>query len=139
MIVFDLRCDTGHVFEAWFGSTADFDAQVARGLVACPLCDDTGVTKAVMAPAVPSKSNRGASSSEVKAVLGAMVAAQRKVERDCDYVGPQFAAEARAMHDGEKASRGIYGEATPAEAAALVADGVPVAPMPFTLKIKADA
>ena len=58
MIVFDLRCGAGHVFEAWFGSTADYDAQQARRLIACPVCDDTAIGKAVMAPAVPAKGNR---------------------------------------------------------------------------------
>ena len=70
MIVFDLRCGKAHVFEAWFGSTADYDAQTARGLVACPICDDTRVAKAVMAPAVPAKSNRAVSPAVVKAALG---------------------------------------------------------------------
>jgi hypothetical protein len=139
MIVFDLRCSTGHVFEAWFGSTGDFDAQVARGLVACPICDDNAVTKAAMAPAVPSKSNQGASPSQIKAALGALAAVQAKVEASSDYVGPAFATEARAMHDGDTPSRSIYGEATRAEAAALVADGVPIAALPFRSKARADA
>lgn len=139
MIVFDLRCGNDHVFEAWFGSTADYDAQTARGLVACPICDDASVVKAAMAPAVPSKSNRGASPSQVKAALGELARLQAKVEASSDYVGPAFASEARAMHDGDVPQRSIYGEATRAEAAALVADGVPVAPLPFRPKARADA
>ena len=139
MIVFDLRCGNAHVFEAWFGSTADYDAQVARGLVACPICDDVGITKAVMAPAVPSKSNQGASPAQIKAALGALAAVQAKVEANSDYVGPAFATEARAMHDGDVPPRTIHGEATKAEAAALVADGVPIAALPFRSKARADA
>ena len=139
MIVFDLRCGNAHVIEAWFGSTADYDAQVARGLVACPICDDVAVTKAVMAPAVPSKSNQGASPAQIKAALGALAAVQAKVEANSDYVGPAFATEARAMHDGDVPPRTIHGEATKAEAAALVADGVPIAALPFRSKARADA
>ena len=57
MIVFDLKCEgSGHVFEAWFGSSADFEKQRDRGLVACPLCGDAAVGKAVMAPRIGSRS-----------------------------------------------------------------------------------
>ena len=59
MIVFDLKCGAGHVFEAWFGSSADYDSQRERGLIACPLCGDAQVGKAVMAPNVAAKGNRG--------------------------------------------------------------------------------
>lgn len=135
MIVFDLRCGGDHIFEAWFGSTADYEAQRARGLVGCPICGDAGVTKAVMAPAVPAKGNRSAPSpADAKMMLTALAAAQAKVEADCDYVGARFASEARAIHDGDAPARGIVGEATRAEALALVADGIPVAPLPFRSK-----
>lgn len=136
MIVFDLRCATGHVFEAWFGSTADYDAQTARGLVACPICEDGNVTKAAMAPGVPSKSNRAASPLEVKRGLAALARAQAAVLEGCDYVGPDFAAEARAIDAGEAEQRGIYGEATRAEIASLAADGIAAAPLPLPVRAK---
>ena len=50
MIVFDLRCDGGHVFEAWFQSSAAYETQRSAGHVVCPMCGTTGVGKAVMAP-----------------------------------------------------------------------------------------
>ncbi|MEM9287787.1 MAG: DUF1178 family protein [Pseudomonadota bacterium] len=59
MIVFDLKCEHDHVFEAWFGSSSDYDAQRARGLISCPVCDSTQVSKAVMAPNVGRKTNQG--------------------------------------------------------------------------------
>ena len=163
MIVFDLRCGQAHVFEAWFGSTADYDAQAARGLVSCPLCGDKAVTKAAMAPAVPAKGNqtRRAAPAEpepaaaapampaqplaahppaaVKAMLAALAEVQAKVEANCDYVGDRFADEARAIHHGEADSRGIYGEATPEQAAALKDEGIEVAALPFRPKRIADA
>src|SRR3546814_2063882 len=59
MIVFDLKCyDRGHVFEGWFGSSADYEKQRASGMIACPVCGDTQVRKAVMSPAVSAKSNQ---------------------------------------------------------------------------------
>ncbi len=139
MIVFDLKCGGGHVFEAWFGSSGDYEGQVARGLVACPICGAADVAKAVMAPAVPAKSNRGPSPAQVKQGLAAMAAAQAAALAGCDYVGKDFAAEARAIDAGEAATRAIWGEATRAEAAGLAADGIAAHPLPFPVPAKADA
>ncbi|HVI99457.1 MAG TPA: DUF1178 family protein [Sphingomonas sp.] len=133
MIVYDLRCATGHVFEAWFGSSADYDDQRARGLVACPMCGDGDIEKAVMAPNVGAKGNRGAvaAPAEAKAALAALAAAQAQALEGSEWVGRSFATRARAMHEGEEAHATIHGQATPAEAKALAEDGVPVAPLPF--------
>jgi len=54
-----------------------------------------------------------------------------EVERNCDYVGEQFATEARRIHDGEAEARGIYGEATPEQAQALADDGIEVGQVPW--------
>ncbi len=56
-----------------------------------------------------------------------------QVEANSDYVGKDFASEARAMHDGEAPERAIYGEAKVEEAKALIEDGVPVTPLPFSI------
>src|SRR3546814_5191358 len=89
MIVFDLRCAGGHVFEAWFGSSADYDDQRARNLVACPICGDASVEKALMAPNVAAKGNRtgDAAPAEVKAALAALAAAQEKALEGSEWVG----------------------------------------------------
>ena len=55
---------------------------------------------------------------------------RRHVEENFDYVGDSFATEARAIHEGKSEQRGIFGEATQKEVKDLVADGVPVAPLP---------
>jgi hypothetical protein len=133
MIVFDLRCAGGHVFEAWFASGATYDEQRAAGQVRCPLCNDAAIEKAVMAPAVPTKGNRrpDPSPAQVKAALGALAAAQKKALDQSTWVGKSFANEARAMHAGERDHAPIHGQASLAEAKALVDDGVPIAPLPF--------
>jgi hypothetical protein len=136
MIVFDLRCGNGHVFEAWFGSSAAFEAQRADGLIACPMCGAVEVEKAVMAPNVAPKGNRAAADTppppaKVKAALAAMAQAQAKALATSEWVGSGFAAQARAMHDGDVPDRPIHGQATLADAKALVEDGVPIAPLPF--------
>lgn len=131
MIAYDLRCAGGHVFEAWFGKGSDYDDQAARGLVSCPICGSGAVVKAAMAPAVPAKGNRGPAPAEVKAMMGKLAAAQKRVLAGSDYVGERFAAEARAIHLGEADARSIHGQATRADAEALAAEGVPVAPLPL--------
>lgn len=133
MIVYDLRCDAGHVFEAWFGSSIDYDDQRGRGLLVCPICGDAAVDKAVMAPNVGAKGNRAGANppAEVKAALAALADAQGKALQGSQWVGRSFAKRARAMHEGEEAHATIHGQATPAEAKALRDDGVSVAPLPF--------
>ena len=132
MIVFDLKCAAGHVFEAWFGSSAAFEEQRVGGLLACPLCGDSDVAKAVMAPAVSAKGNsRPADPQAVKAAMQALAAMQAKALEGSTWVGGAFADRARAMHDGEEPRAVIHGRATPEQAKSLVDDGVPVAPLPF--------
>jgi len=154
MIVFDLQCGAKHVFEAWFGSTADFDKQVARGLIACPICSDASIGKAAMAPAVGAKGNRRSdtgtprrsppdlpsSPAEIKAALTALAGIQAKIEQNCDYVGARFAEEARAIHFGETKPRGIFGEASAADVTSLAEDGIAVASLPFrSRRLRGDA
>ena len=132
MIVFDLRCGAGHVFEGWFGSTADFDDQQGRGLVSCPICGDDGVKKAPMAPRLAGKAHEETPSPEkMKAMLAEMAAMQKKILETSDYVGERFPDEARAIHLGETDARAIHGKATPADARSLIEDGINVSPLPF--------
>jgi len=160
MIIFDLKCaPQGHVFEAWFGSSDDYEAQQARGLVTCPLCGAAEVEKAVMAPSVGAKSNRsgvgdrragGASEGaedggdegrallagdpeSVKQMLAAASAVQRRLLEGSESVGDRFADEARAIHLGETEKRAIHGRATAEEAESLIEEGIEVAPLPFPI------
>ena len=132
MIRYALACDAGHEFEGWFGASADYDDQQAKGLVECPVCASRSVRKQIMAPAVAGTKNRSLEGSpETRAMLAqAMSQVRQHVEDNFDYVGDAFAKEARAIHEGKSEERGIYGEATPAEVKKLAEDGVPVAPLP---------
>ncbi|MCU6453521.1 DUF1178 family protein [Sphingomonas sp. A2-49] len=134
MIVFDLRCEAGHVFEAWFGSSRAYDEQAAAGQVACPLCGDVRVGKAVMAPSLSGKGNRRDDPpppAAIKQALRRLADMQSKALAGSQWVGSAFAERARAMHQGEEDSRPIHGRASIADAQALVAEGVPVAPLPL--------
>jgi hypothetical protein len=144
MIVFDLACGEGHVFEAWFGSSADYEDQRARGLVSCPICGASEVSKAVMAPNVGTKGNQAPTvvpmrnggppaPAEMKAMLAALARAQAKLLEGSEHVGSRFADEARAIHDGDAPQRSIHGQATHEEAKALIEEGVPVAPLPLPI------
>ncbi|GGA38772.1 DUF1178 family protein [Sphingomonas psychrolutea] len=145
MIVFDLRCPQSHVFEAWFGSSAAYEDQRARGLLACPVCGDAEIVKAAMAPNVGAKGNTRTeiiakpqsttppSPAALKAALHALATAQAQALAKSQWVGRAFADTARAMHDGEVAAAPIHGETTLAEAKALIEEGVPVAALPLPI------
>ena len=136
MIRYALVCEHEHPFEAWFGSSGDYDDQAERGLVECPFCASHAVRKQVMAPAVAGTRGRDAPAPETAAKMRFMMMMEAAgkvrahVEANFDYVGDTFAREARAIHEGASEERGIYGEATPTEVKALVEDGVKVAPLP---------
>ncbi len=133
MIRYALHCDLAHAFEAWFGSSADYDEQSARGLVECPVCGSSAVSKQIMAPAVAGTKQAAAPELAAKMQTMMMRAAREvrsHVERNFDYVGDAFAREARDIHEGRSEKREIYGEATPAEVRKLRDDGVPCAPLP---------
>ncbi|MBK1660728.1 DUF1178 family protein [Paracraurococcus ruber] len=152
MIHYDLRCSAGHEFDGWFKDSAAFDRQAKAGFVECPVCGATEVAKRLMAPAIPRKGRTrvkdlpavppappaempatapaaaGPMPAQVVALLQRMRA---EVEKSCDYVGTEFAEEARKIHRGESDRRGIYGEASDAEASALREEGIEVARLPW--------
>ncbi|MGJ3230965.1 MAG: DUF1178 family protein [Oceanicaulis sp.] len=136
MIRYALVCDEAHGFEAWFSSSADYDRQAEAGLVECPHCGSIQVRKQIMAPAVATGRRKearqptmgGGDAAPDFQTLARKV--QAHIRSNYAYVGENFASEARAIHEGEKPERLIYGETTPAEREALKADGVLCAPLP---------
>ncbi|ODT60062.1 MULTISPECIES: DUF1178 family protein [Paracoccus] len=135
MIRYALRCDEGHDFDGWFRSSDGFEAMRDAGHVTCAQCGTTRVDRALMAPAVAENRPLTAPRNPAEAALEAL---RRKVEENSDYVGLSFAEEARAMHEGKRPARAIHGEARPEEARKLIEDGVPVAPLPFRPRQKAN-
>ena len=129
MILFDLRCSAGHGFEGWFKDSAAFDAQVEAGELSCPICGEREIAKALMAPAV--RSGARGDAARAQAMMQALKSLRREVERTCEHVGPQFAEEARKIHYGEAEQRGIYGEASDAEAKDLKDEGIAIARLPW--------
>lgn len=143
MMHYALRCrPAAHEFDGWFRSSADFEGQIERGLVACPSCASTTVEKALMRPAVSGVGDsdaRPASAvpvantpppAELAALMGKLQAMSREMRAKAENVGPRFAAEARRIHFGEVEERQIYGRATRDEVERLAEDGIPAMPLP---------
>lgn len=135
MIVYALRCTTGHDFEGWFRDSCAFEEQSAQRKLICPVCESRAIVKAPMAPAVKGAANAPASDSaspgeEMRKMRRFMTGLRKYVEQNADYVGPQFPEEARKIHYGETEHRHIYGEASLKDAKDLVEEGVDIAPLP---------
>lgn len=153
--VFDLACENAHVFEGWFRSHEDYDQQVERGLLSCPLCNSQRIEKKLSAPRLNLKHGRSRSASATESTESSaqtasasasaptetdatnLVALQaevlkqiRQVIKNTDDVGDQFASEARKMHEGEVPERAIRGSATAEEYQELREEGIAVLPIP---------
>lgn len=148
MKVFDLLCPQDHVFEAWFGSEADFRSQMERSMVECPLCGSAQLRKGLSAPRLnlgakpPEKPAQTAAASipavashtqadrqKLHAMQAAWLEVSRKIVKTTENVGDQFADEALRMHRGEEPERPIRGQATPTQAMELLEEGVPLLPL----------
>ena len=135
MISYSLRCHKGHEFDGWFRDSAAFDQQSERGQLNCPSCNSARVEKAIMAPAVNgTKKTARSKAGDAKQMRQFATGLRKYIQEHAEYVGPNFAEEARKIHYGETNDRHIYGEATHKEAQELVEEGVDVAPLPPDLE-----
>lgn len=156
MIRYTLRCAAAahgtapHEFDSWFKDSTGFDKLAAAGMVQCPACGGTEVARALMAPAIPKK-GRPARNTKPEApsapvpeapqaaatgpmppqVMALLQRIRAEVEKSCDYVGQDFAEEARKMSRGESEHRGIYGEASESQAEELREEGIEVGRIPW--------
>jgi hypothetical protein len=138
MIRYTLNCDQSHQFESWFHSAAAFDRLLAAGMVACAECGSAKVEKGLMAPAVR-PGRKAAAKADARPLSSppatpaelALMAMRKEIEKNSEYVGMNFAKEARKIHVGDAPERAIYGEARPEDARSLIEDGVQVSALPF--------
>ncbi len=161
MISFNLKCTSGHVFEGWFRSSSDYERQHTQHLIACPHCGDGTIEKALSAPNIGRKGNQLAPVTrtqttdatdaidttyipdtatvtnmpeippQMQQALQELAKMQANMLKKSEWVGPQFANEARAIHYGEKADRLIHGEATISDAEELADEGIAISPLLF--------
>lgn len=144
MKVLNLRCANGHGFEGWFASDEDFMDQNGRGLIECPLCADkilsrlpsaprlnlSGAREPAVPPAAPS------AAPQVADLQAAWLQTVRHLMANTEDVGERFAEEARRIHYGELPTRGIRGQATPEERAALQDEGIETMAIPVPRALK---
>lgn len=149
MIHYQLRCEQDHSFDGWYKDSAAFEKLAGAGLIECPVCGGTQVERALMAPAIgkgreaaappqavapqpeAGKAGQAAAGPMPAQVLALLQRMRAEVEKSCDYVGHEFADEARRIHRGESERRGIYGETSDGEAEALQDEGIEVARLPW--------
>lgn len=142
MIVFDLKCRKNHIFEAYFADTVTYESQAKGGKIACPVCGDSRVAKAPMAPnitvggrggreAPPGQAPTHRPGPEVAQALATLRKMRSFIERNFDHVGGRFPEEARKIHYGEAKRRNIYGDATREEAISLEDEGIEIGEIPW--------
>ena len=151
MKVLDLHCAHTHSFEGWFASEDDFQDQLARGLLECPVCGDNAIAKLPSAPRLnlssgaepeqsravtPPASQGDVASLPPAAMQAAWLHMVRQVMAQTEDVGERFAEEARRIHYGEADERAIRGQATRAQTEELLDEGIAVVPLPVPAGFK---
>jgi len=136
MKVLDLQCPHGHRFEGWFASADEFEAQLSRKLVECPVCGATEVSRMPSAPRLNLSGAAQAQPVDPRALQAQVMRALREVLEKTANVGERFAEEARRIHYDEAPPRSIRGVTTPEDAQALAEDGIDVMPLPIPAALK---
>ena len=132
MIKYNLTCKCGETFESWFISSSEFDLLCKKKLIKCIYCESSQIKKSVMAPYLPSKSNKISKNiNSEKKIKKQLLDFRRYVEKNCRNVGENFSREARSIHYDKKSSKGIYGKTTPEEASELIEEGIDVVTIPW--------
>ena len=137
MIKYNLICKCGESFESWFISSSGFDSLCKKKLIKCIYCGSLSVKKSVMAPNLPSKSNKVFKKTKLeKSIKKQLLDVRKYIEKNCKNVGENFTREARSIHYDKKTSQGIYGKATPEETSELLEEGIEVATIPWVDKLE---
>ncbi|KVM17924.1 hypothetical protein WL05_17395 [Burkholderia ubonensis] len=136
MKVLDLQCPHGHRFEGWFASADEFEAQLSRKLVECPVCGATEVSRMPSAPRLNLSGATQAKPADPRALQAQVMRALREVLEKTENVGERFAEEARRIHYNEAPVRSIRGVTSPEDAQALVEEGIDVMPLPIPGALK---
>jgi hypothetical protein len=157
MKVYNLACPMNHCFEGWFASEGDCLAQQDKGMLACPVCDSTEITRMPSAPHIAKSSSleltvpkadlsnpsggvvalTGSDHSQLEAqVQAAFLKGMRELMGKSEDVGDAFADEARKIHYKESPERSIRGQTSLDEAEALREEGIEVLAMPMMPALK---
>ena len=135
MIKYNLTCKCGKIFESWFANSKEYDSLKKKKLINCIYCDSFSVKKSIMAPNLPSKSNKFLKKKKLERnIRKQLIDFREYIKKNCKDVGNNFSKEARSIHYDKKTSKGIYGRATLEETAELLDEGIEVATIPWIKK-----
>ena len=134
MIRYDLVCENEHFFESWFKDSKSYQKQLEANEIVCPKCDSSNISKSLMAPGIPKKTNTKNSNvianSNSKSINDAIRKIRNEIKKNSEYVGDQFPEEARKIHYNEAEMRSIYGKASKKEVTELVDEGIDIIQIP---------
>lgn len=140
VIVFNLGCENNHRFEGWFSSNEDFERQLGRRLVTCPVCGNANVARLPHATHIrtgakerPARAEPAAAGQQQYANMGVEVLAKlvERIVENTEDVGAAFPEEARKIHYRETPERRIRGTASREEVEALKDEGIEVVALPI--------
>ena len=134
MIRYDLVCENEHFFESWFKDSKSYQKQLEANEIACPKCNNSNISKSLMAPGIPKKTNTKngnvIANSSSSSISNAIRKIRDEIKKNSDYVGDQFPEEARKIHYNEAEMRSIYGKASKKEITELVDEGIDIIQIP---------
>ena len=134
MIRYDLVCENEHFFESWFKDSKSYQKQLEANEIACPKCNNSNISKSLMAPGIPKKMNTKngnvIANSSSSSINNAIRKIRDEIKKNSEYVGDQFPEEARKIHYNEAEMRSIYGKASKKDITELVDEGIDIIQIP---------
>ena len=134
MIRYDLVCENEHFFESWFKDSKTYQKQLKANEIVCPECSSCSISKSLMAPGIPKKTNTKngnvIANSSSSTLNNAIRKIRNEIKKNSEYVGEKFPEEARKIHYNEAEMRSIYGEASKKEITDLVDEGIDIIQIP---------
>ena len=134
MIKYKLLCkNCSDSFESWFASSKEFERLKKSKLLQCLNCNSNKIDKSLMAPSIINKQKKNNKDTKKFLEIKNKLKEYKKfIKNNFDYVGDNFAYEARSIHyNNKKKQKGIYGKASIKEAKELSEEGIEVETMPW--------
>ena len=132
MIKYNLTCKCNCAFDSWFASSEEFGRLEKKKLITCIECNSNNVNKSIMAPNVSSsKKINNINYKFQKNIKKKIIEYQKFIEKNCKYVGDNFAQEARNIYYDNKETKGIYGRVTAEEIDELNEEGIETTTIPW--------
>tara|TARA_B100000767_G_C19598779_1_gene464717 strand:- start:134 stop:553 length:420 start_codon:yes stop_codon:yes gene_type:complete len=133
MIKYKLLCkDCQTAFDSWFSSSAEYEKLKKKKFLNCYICKSLNVEKTLMSPSISRSATNNEKSEEYKEIKKKILEYQKFIEKNFDYVGENFAYEARSIHyKNKKASKGIYGTTTIKDLKELKEEGIKAEKIPW--------